>query len=76
MPGPTSVTDTGGSQDFPDVAGKTSRLGQTVMEEGLFATCQISGEAGTFPYAVDGGTRFVKSIPPRATHCVRELRPQ
>lgn len=56
------------------MAGKTSRLGQTVMEEGLFATCQISGEAGTFPYAVDGGTRFVKSIPPKATHCVRELK--
>lgn len=72
--GMTSVTDTGGSQDFPTVTGKTSRLGQTEMEEGFFVTCQISDEAGTFPYAVDGGTRFVKSIPPKATHCVAELK--
>jgi hypothetical protein len=72
--GTTSVTNTGGSQDFPEVTGKTSRLGQTEMEEGLFLTCQISDEAGTFPYAVDGGTRYVQSIPPKATKCVHELK--
>ncbi len=72
--GNTSVTDTGGGQDFPELTGKTSRIGQTEMEEGFFNTCQISSEVATFPYAVDGGTRYVKSKPPKATHCVHEIK--
>jgi hypothetical protein len=43
------------------------------MEDGFFNTCQISTEYGTFPYAVDGGTIYVKSSPPKATHCLPEL---
>jgi hypothetical protein len=72
--GNTSVTETGGGQDFPEVTGKTSRIGETEMEEGFFETCEISTEYATFPYAVDGGTYYLKSNPPKATHCVHELK--
>jgi hypothetical protein len=72
--GQTSVSDMAGGQDFPEVTGKTSRVGETEMEEGFFETCQVSTEYATFPYAVDGGTYYVKSSPPKATHCVQELR--
>ncbi len=72
--GHTSVTETGGGQDFPEVTGKTSVFGETKMEEGFFKTCEISVEVATFPYAVDGGTYYVKTKPPKATHCVQELK--
>lgn len=39
----------------------------------LFNTCEISGEIGTMPYAVDGGTKWVNSTPPKATHCVLQI---
>lgn len=71
--GNTSVNDTAGGQDFPELTGKTSRVGETKMEEGL-ETCEVSTEYATFPYAVDGGTGWVKSAPPKATHCVPELK--
>ena len=72
--GHTSVMETGGGQDFPEVTGKTSVFGETKMEEGFFKTCEISVEVATFPYAVDGGTYYVKTKPPKATHCVQELK--
>jgi hypothetical protein len=72
--GQTSVSDTAGGQDFPEVTGKTSRVGETLMEEGFFETCEISTEYATFPYEVDGGTYYVKSAPPKATRCVQELK--
>jgi hypothetical protein len=56
------------------VTGKTSRVGETKMEEGFFETCQVWTEYATFPYAVDGGTYYVESSPPKATHCVQELK--
>ncbi len=72
--GTTKVTLTGGSQSFPEITGKTSRLGQTEMEVGLFNTCQVSAEVATFPFAVNGGTKYVKSAPPKAKFCVAELK--
>ncbi len=72
--GTTKVTETGGSQSFPTLTGKTSRLGQTEMEIGFFNTCQISAEVAEFPYEVNGGTHYVKSTPPKAKHCVLELK--
>jgi hypothetical protein len=68
--GTTSVTDTGGGEDYPEVSGKTSRDGQTEMEEGFFVSCEISTDSATFPYAVDGGARLVKATPQKARHCV------
>lgn len=71
--GNTSVTETGGGQDFPPLSGTTNRVGETQMEEGFFDTCEISTEYGTFPYAVNGGTIYIKRNPPKATACVPEL---
>jgi hypothetical protein len=72
--GTNSVTETGGGQDFPTLRGTNNKIGRTKMEEGFFNTCQISAEVGTFPYAVDGGTGWVKSKPPKARFCVPELK--
>jgi hypothetical protein len=58
------------TQGFPTV--NLSRLAETNMEEGLFSTCQISGESATFPYQVNGGTIQPLSTAPHATHCVPE----
>ncbi len=71
--GHTTDTETSGGQDFPTLKGTNNKVGETEMEEGLFNTCQISGEVGTFPYAVDGGTAWAKSKPPKARFCVHEL---
>jgi hypothetical protein len=58
------------TQGFPTV--NLSRYAETDMEEGLFSTCQISGEEATFPYQVNGGVIQPLSTAPRATHCVVE----
>jgi hypothetical protein len=71
--GNTTVTSDAGSQGFPDLKGINSALGQTKMEEGFFQTCQISSEVSTFPYAVDGGDKWIGNSPPQATYCVSEL---
>lgn len=71
--GHTTDTETSGGQDFPTLKGTNNKVGETEMEEGLFNTCEISGEVGTFPYAVDGGTAWAKSKPPKARFCVKEL---
>jgi hypothetical protein len=68
--GTETVHNASATQGFPTV--NLSRLAETDMEEGLWATCQISGEAATFPYQVNGGTIQPFSTPPRATHCVIE----
>jgi hypothetical protein len=71
--GNTTVTNTTGTQRFPELTGKTSRVGQTEMEEGIFQTCQISTEIATFPYDVDGGDHWLNQRLPVARYCVPEL---
>ena len=68
--GTETVHNASATQGSPTV--NLSRLAETDMEEGLFSTCQISGESATFPYQVNGGTIQPLSTPPRATHCVHE----
>jgi hypothetical protein len=59
------------TQGFPVV--NLSRLAETDMEEGLFATCQISGESATFPYQVNGGA--INRSAPRRTLPTVSLSP-
>lgn len=68
--GTETVHNDSATQGFPTV--NLSRYAETDMEEGLFTTCQISGESATFPYQVNGGTIQPLSTAPRATHCVPE----
>lgn len=68
-----SVTDTVGTQRFPALHGRESKVGQTQVEEGLFETCEISADEATFPYAVNGGDYWLGTKVPKATHCVQEL---
>jgi len=71
--GNNTVTSTTGGEDYPMLRGTKSRVGKTEMEEGLFNSCEISGQDATFPYAVDGGTGWIKSKPPKARYCVPQL---
>ena len=71
--GTTSVTNTVGGEDYPPVPGTENKIGETQMENGLFNSCEISGDAAVFPYAVNGGTYWAKTKVPKATHCVQQL---
>ncbi len=46
----------------------------TRMEVRFFEPCEIAVETAVFPYKVNGGDNYIKSAPPKAKFCVKELK--
>lgn len=68
--GTTSVTGGAGSDQFPTASGWTDYTYETEFEEGVFESCELSGDAATFPYAWDGGGQGINVGVPAAHYCV------